>query len=81
MLTIRKTVKTTKWFPVEVVKFEWHGPLGGELQELRCTCCDVKLGNREWGGAWIVDGGIGRGARLCFECSQKAATVLSEETY
>lgn len=77
MLKVYKSVR--KGVPVTVLRFEQKAPLLDErLQRLRCTCCGFKLGARPWGSAWIRDDNGERGARLCAECCEEAASDIAE---
>ena len=77
MLKVYKSVRRA--YPVTVISLKrYDAPLRDKMQTLRCTCCRDKLGNRGWGLAWIRDGSVERGARLCFECSNEAAAALAE---
>lgn len=67
---------------IEVSGFQWKPALKGEdLQGLRCTCCEHRLGDRKWGYSWIYPDGDthGRGSRLCFACAQKAEKLAGRK--
>ena len=68
MLTIKKTKRITINEPVEVLRVRRLNPVSKNLQNLKCTACGQKIGNREWGSAWVKQGNIKRGLRLCKDC-------------
>jgi len=83
MIKIKKFVEQA--IPVTVLSLDKKLPLTGkELKDLRCTCCDLKLGSRPWGHAWIKveDEKEKRGARLCENCCDMAEKQLKgKETH
>jgi len=64
--------------------FKWKPSLSGDLQGLRCTCCEHVLGDNPWASAWIVLKGRPRGernssARICNACAKKAEKLQDLE--
>ena len=76
---LRKTIKTTKRVPVEVVSFKWLDPISEKLGTLRCSACRNQIGERKWGLAWIKDEKGKRAMRLCDKCGETAEQAIKEK--